>query len=82
MVLAWMTQAMEFALAGFVGCFLFWVLKVVPFNVAFSGFANETPWFLFAALLQGFPKLRNLGLESGRRKVVDLTADDLLAGQP
>jgi sodium-dependent dicarboxylate transporter 2/3/5 len=53
MVLAWMTQAMEFALAGFVGCFLFWVLKVVPFNVAFSGFANETPWFLFAALLIG-----------------------------
>jgi sodium-dependent dicarboxylate transporter 2/3/5 len=53
MVVAWMTQAMEFALAGFVGCFLFWVLKVTPFNVAFSGFANETPWFLFAALLIG-----------------------------
>jgi sodium-dependent dicarboxylate transporter 2/3/5 len=53
MVLAWMTQVMEFALAGFVGCFLFWALKIVPFNVAFSGFAYETPWFLFAALLIG-----------------------------
>ncbi len=53
MVVAWMTQAMEFALAGFVGCFLFWALGVVRFNVAFSGFANDTPWFLFAALLLG-----------------------------
>jgi sodium-dependent dicarboxylate transporter 2/3/5 len=53
MVLAWMTQAMEFAIAGFVGCFLFWALKVVPFNQAFSGFADNTPWFLFAALLFG-----------------------------
>lgn len=53
MVLAWMTQAMEFAIAGFVGCFLFWALNVVKFPVAFSGFANDTPWFLFAALLIG-----------------------------
>jgi solute carrier family 13 (sodium-dependent dicarboxylate transporter), member 2/3/5 len=44
---------MEFALAGFVGCFLFWALGVVRFPVAFSGFANDTPWFLFAALLLG-----------------------------
>lgn len=53
MVLAWMTQAMEFAIAGFIGCFLFWALGVVKFPVAFSGFANDTPWFLFAALLIG-----------------------------
>src|SRR5437879_2700501 len=53
MVLAWMTQAIEFALAGFIGCFLFWALGVVPFNVAFSGFANDTAWFLFAAMLFG-----------------------------
>jgi len=53
MVVAWMTQAMEFAIAGFVGCFLFWALGVVRFPVAFSGFANDTPWFLFAALLLG-----------------------------
>jgi anion transporter len=53
MVLAWMTQAMEFAITGFVGCFLFWALGVVKFPVAFSGFANDTPWFLFAALLIG-----------------------------
>ncbi len=53
MVLAWMTQVMEFAIAGFIGCFLFWALHITRFNVAFSGFANDTPWFLFAALLFG-----------------------------
>src|SRR5437868_2241306 len=42
-VIAWITQAMEFAIAGLVGCFLFWALGVVRFNVAFSGFANDTP---------------------------------------
>jgi sodium-dependent dicarboxylate transporter 2/3/5 len=53
MVLAWITQAMEFALAGFIGCFLFWALGVVKFEVAFSGFADNTAWFLFGALLIG-----------------------------
>jgi hypothetical protein len=53
MVVAWITRAMDYALAGFVGCFLFWALGVVRFPVAFSGFANETAWFLFGALLLG-----------------------------
>jgi len=53
MVLAWITQVVEFAITGLFGCFLFWALGVVRFNVAFSGFASETPWFLFAALLLG-----------------------------
>jgi len=41
------------SLAGLVGCFLFWALGVVKFPVAFSGFANDTAWFLFGALLIG-----------------------------
>jgi hypothetical protein len=49
MVVAWITRAMDYALAGFVGCFLFWALGVVKFPVAFSGFANDTAWFLFGA---------------------------------
>src|ERR1700691_253618 len=53
MVIAWITQATEFALAGFIGCFLYWALGVVRFPVAFSGFANDTAWFLFSALLLG-----------------------------
>src|SRR5215468_3251857 len=53
MVIAWITQAMDYALAGFIGCFLFWALGIVKFPVAFSGFANDTAWFLFGALLIG-----------------------------
>ena len=53
MILAWITEALEYALAGFIGCYLFWALGVVPFAVAFSGFATDTPWFLFGAALFG-----------------------------
>jgi len=53
MVIAWITEATEFALAGFIGCFLFWALGIVKFDVAFSGFADATAWFLFAAMLIG-----------------------------
>ncbi len=53
MVIAWITEAAEFALAGFIGCFLFWALGIVKFDVAFSGFADATAWFLFAAMLIG-----------------------------
>ena len=53
MIVAWMTEAIDYALAGLVGCYLFWALGVVPFDVAFSGFATDTPWFLFGAILFG-----------------------------
>ena len=53
MIIAWITEALAHALTGLVGCFLFWALKVVPFNSAFSGFADETAWFLFGAILFG-----------------------------
>ncbi len=53
MILAWATEATEPALVGFIGCFLFWALHIVPFRSAFTGFANETAWFLFGALLLG-----------------------------
>ena len=59
MVLAWITQAVDYTLAGFIGCFLFWSLGVAKFNVAFSGFADETAWFLFAALLIGLIATRS-----------------------
>jgi solute carrier family 13 (sodium-dependent dicarboxylate transporter), member 2/3/5 len=59
MVVAWMTQAMDYALAGFIGCFLFWALGIVRFPVAFSGFANDTAWFLFGALLIGAIAMRS-----------------------
>ena len=53
MLLAWITEAIDHAVAGLIGCFLFWALDVVRFDVAFSGFANDTPWFLFGATLMG-----------------------------
>jgi anion transporter len=59
MVVAWITRAMDYALAGLVGCFLFWALHIVRFPVAFSGFANDTPWFLFGALLLGVVATRS-----------------------
>src|SRR5207245_11149920 len=53
MIVAWITEAMEFALAGLIGCYLLWALGVVGFDVAFRGFATDTPWFLFGAILFG-----------------------------
>jgi sodium-dependent dicarboxylate transporter 2/3/5 len=53
MVLAWITEPVDHAISGLIGCFLFWALDVVRFGVAFSGFADSTPWFLFGAMLIG-----------------------------
>lgn len=53
MIIAWITEILPHALAGLIGCYLFWVLKVAKFDVAFSGFADQTPWFLFGAGLFG-----------------------------
>ena len=53
MILAWATEMMDHGLTGLIGCYLFWALKVVNFDVAFSGFANDTPWFLMGAILFG-----------------------------
>jgi anion transporter len=52
-VIAWITQALDHALAGLMGCYLYWALGVVKFETAFYGFSNSTPWFLFGALLFG-----------------------------
>jgi anion transporter len=60
MLIAWITQATEFAVAGFIGCFLFWALGIVRFDVAFAGFTSQPAWFSFAALLLGL-----LARESG-----------------
>jgi anion transporter len=53
MILAWATEAMDHGLTGLIGCYLFWALGVVRFDVAFSGFADDTPWFLMGAILFG-----------------------------
>jgi anion transporter len=53
MILAWMTNVMEYGAAGLIGCLLFWATGVARIETAFSGFANDTPWFLFGATLLG-----------------------------
>ncbi len=53
MILAWITETLDPALTGIIGCYLYWALKIVPFGRAFSGFASDTPWFLFGAMLFG-----------------------------
>jgi len=53
MILAWITHALDHALTGLVGCYLFVVLGVADFATAFRGFANTTAWFLFGAILFG-----------------------------
>ncbi len=51
MILLWATEAVDYALAGFIGVFLFWALGVSKLETAFSGFASETSWFLLGAML-------------------------------
>jgi solute carrier family 13 (sodium-dependent dicarboxylate transporter), member 2/3/5 len=53
MILAWAFRTLSPGLAGLIGCYLYWALGVVPIDVAFSGFADDTPWFLLAAILFG-----------------------------
>ncbi len=53
MIIAWITHALDHAITGLIGCYLFWALGVVRFETAFNGFSNSTPWFLFGALLFG-----------------------------
>src|SRR5919202_3135467 len=53
MIIAWITEALAHAVTGLIGCYLFWALGVVSFGAAFGGFANETTWFFFGAVLFG-----------------------------
>ena len=53
MIGAWITHALDHGIAGIIGCYLFWTLGVVRFQSAFGGFAETTPWFLFAAIMFG-----------------------------
>jgi sodium-dependent dicarboxylate transporter 2/3/5 len=53
MILAWMTNVMEYGAAGLIGCLLFWATGVAKIETAFSGFVSDTPWFLFGAIMLG-----------------------------
>src|SRR5262249_54386764 len=53
MIVAWVTEALDHAVTGLIGCYLFWALGIVKIDMAFSGFADDTAWFLFGAVLFG-----------------------------
>jgi solute carrier family 13 (sodium-dependent dicarboxylate transporter), member 2/3/5 len=53
MILSWAFEALSPGLTGLIGCYLYWALGVVSVDVAFSGFADDTPWFLLSAILFG-----------------------------
>jgi sodium-dependent dicarboxylate transporter 2/3/5 len=53
MLLSWITESIDYAVAGLMGCVLFWALGLAKFDLAFSGFVDTTTWFMFAALLMG-----------------------------
>jgi sodium-dependent dicarboxylate transporter 2/3/5 len=53
MIVAWIVGTIPHAITGMIGCYLFWLLKVAKFEDAFSGFVDQTPWFLYGAMLFG-----------------------------
>jgi len=53
MIVYWITEPIDHGLTAITGCFLFWALNIAEFEVAFSGFADSTPWFLYGGLLLG-----------------------------
>jgi anion transporter len=53
MVLFWIFLPIEHAIVGMIGCFLYWATGCVNFETAFNGFAQDTPWFLYGAIILG-----------------------------
>jgi hypothetical protein len=54
---------------------------IVRFLVAFSGFANDTAWFLFGALLLGVVLVEPYTLEADRERKKDVQAAANAIGQ-
>jgi di/tricarboxylate transporter len=53
MVLFWIFLPVHHAITGLMGCFLYWATGAVNFETAFNGFAQDTPWFLYGAIILG-----------------------------
>lgn len=53
MIVYWIFEPIEHGITALMGCYLFWALGVADFGTAFAGFASNTPWFLFGALIIG-----------------------------
>ncbi|WP_210253055.1 SLC13 family permease, partial [Beijerinckia sp. L45] len=53
MILAWITEVMEYSAAGMFGLTLFWLFHVAKPAVIFGGFINDASWFYLGAMLVG-----------------------------
>lgn len=53
MVIYWITEPVDHGITALAGCFLFWALDVATFDLAFSGFGDSSPWFLYGGMLMG-----------------------------
>jgi sodium-dependent dicarboxylate transporter 2/3/5 len=53
MIVYWIFEPIDHGLTALLGCYLFWALKIVKFEEAFAGFADNTPWFMLGAMLLG-----------------------------
>lgn len=53
LIIAWATEVLDHTVTGLIGCYLYWVFGLAKFGTAFSGFAEDTPWFIFGGMLIG-----------------------------
>src|ERR1035438_3788456 len=53
MIIYWIFEPVDHGVTAMIGCYLFWALNIVKFETAFAGFADNTPWFLFGAMMMG-----------------------------
>ena len=53
MILAWMTEVMEYASAGLVGLLMFWFFRISTPDVIFHGFVDAASWYYVGAVLIG-----------------------------
>src|SRR6185436_18840725 len=53
LIIAWMTEVMEYASAGLVALFLFWFFGIAKPEVVFTGFVNDASWFYIGAVFLG-----------------------------
>ncbi len=53
MIVFWATEVLDVGITALIGAYLYWVLGLATPALAFSGFANDTTWFMLGALLIG-----------------------------
>jgi solute carrier family 13 (sodium-dependent dicarboxylate transporter), member 2/3/5 len=53
MLTMFVTEPVPLGVTGLLGCLLFWMWAGIPLPKAFSGFTNDTPWFILGVLLLG-----------------------------